>query len=218
MLRTLAPGVHVADVPLRFFGIELGARMTVLELSGGLLLHSPVPVDPALLEPLGTPRWVLAPNKLHHLYVGEWADRGLEAWGVAGLPEKRGDLSFAGIAEPGPTPFGDEVAWVPITSFPFSNEVALLHRPSGTLLVADLLFNIPATAPWLTRAAMTCAGGYPGCSTTILERGLMRRKAARREIAEIADWSFDRIVLGHGAVVEQGGKQAFLDAYRWLGA
>ncbi len=216
MLRPIAPGVHVADVPLRFFGVELGTRMTVLQLEGGLLLHSPVPLDPALLEPLGTPRWVFAPSKLHHLYAKPWIDRGLEAWGAPGLPDKRPDLTLSGIAEPGPTPFGDEVAWLPLRSFPITNEVALLHRPSGTLIVADLVFHVPPTAPWLTRAAMAVIGGYPGCCTTALEWVGMKRSLARREIGAIADWPFDRIVMAHGAVLESGGQAAWRRAYAWL--
>ena len=43
-LRRLAPGVHVLDAPQRFLGLELGTRMTVLELDGQLLIHSPVAV------------------------------------------------------------------------------------------------------------------------------------------------------------------------------
>ena len=53
-LRSLAPGVHVCAAPQRFLGIELGARMSVLELEGGLFVCSPVPVEPARVrEALG---------------------------------------------------------------------------------------------------------------------------------------------------------------------
>ncbi len=48
-MRTLAPGIHVVDAPQRFLGLELGARMTLLELEGGLLAHAPVAVDPTAL-------------------------------------------------------------------------------------------------------------------------------------------------------------------------
>jgi hypothetical protein len=34
----------------------------------------------AAITPLGEPRWVLAPNLLHHLFVGPWLDAGLEGW------------------------------------------------------------------------------------------------------------------------------------------
>lgn len=217
-MRELADKVHVVEAPQRFFGLEVGARMTVLQLSGGLLVHSPVDLDPSSVSHLGELRWVLAPNLLHHLYAGRWMAAGAEGWAARGLPEKRPDLRFAGVIEPGASPFGDEVALVPLTCFPFSNEVVLLHRPSRTLVLTDLVFNFPPTAPLLTRLAMRCACGYPGCRATLLERALMKREIARKEIAAILAMDFDRIVLAHGEVIETGGKEALAGAYTWLGA
>lgn len=216
-LRQIAPGVHVAEAPQRFFGVEVGARMTVLELEGGLLVHSPVAIDPEAIAHLGTPRWVLAPNLFHHLYVGPWVEAGLEAWAAPGLPDKRPDVSFDGVVERGARPFGDEVALLPLECFPLSNEVAVLHRPSGTLIVCDLVFNFPTTAPWTTRAAMRCLCGYPGCRTTLLERVGMRREVARRELATLDGWAFDRLVMAHGEVIGSGGKEALRGAFDWLG-
>ena len=48
-LRRLATDLWVAERPQRFFGLEVGTRMTVIRLAdGSLLLHSPVVLDPAL--------------------------------------------------------------------------------------------------------------------------------------------------------------------------
>ncbi|MEM7160513.1 MAG: hypothetical protein AAF799_47185 [Myxococcota bacterium] len=215
-LRTIAPGVHVTEAHQRFFGIEVGARMTVLELEGGLLVHSPVAIDPKSVAHLGTPRWVIAPNLLHHLYVGPWVDAGLEAWGAPGLPEKRSDLDFAGVLDSTSHPFGDEIEVMPMTCSAQTNEVAVLHRPSRTLIVCDLLFNFSAAAPWFTRFAMRCMGGYPGCRTTVLERLTFRRDAARKEVAALAGWDFDRMIMAHGDVIERGGRQALRGAFDWL--
>lgn len=216
-MRKLADGVHVVDAPQRFLGVELGARMTVLETDQGLLVHSPVAADPSVLEPLGDPRWVVAPNKLHHLYVGPWIDAGLEAWAAPGLPDKRRDLSFAGVLSSDDHPFGDSIAVFPTKAFAFTNEVAFLHRPSRTLVVADLVFHVTERAPWATRAAMTLLGGYPGCCTTVLERVGFDRPVARRELGELLDQDFDRLVMAHGEVIETGGREALRGALHWLG-
>jgi hypothetical protein len=157
----------VVEADQRFFGLEVGARMTLLDTARGRLAISPVAADP---EAVGRPRWVLAPNKFHHLHVGPWVAAGAEAWGARGLPEKRPDLRFAGVIEPGAAPFGDEVLLVPLACFPLTNEVVALHRPSRTLVVTDLVFNFPPTAPWTTRAAMWCACGYPGCRASAVEK------------------------------------------------
>lgn len=215
-LRPLAPDVHVLEAPQTFFGLEMGARMTVLSLDGGLLVHAPLGVDPAVLSSLGEPRWVLAPNKLHHLYAGPWLEAGLEGWAAPGLPEKRPDLAFHGTVGPDDQPFGPDVQLFPLACFPFSNEVVVYHRPSRTLVVTDLVFNLAPTMPLSTRAAMWCACGYPGCRTTLLEQALMKRDVARRELKALLALDFDRLIMSHGEVIETGGRQALAGAFRWL--
>jgi len=42
------------------------------------------------------------------------------------------------------------------------------------------------------------------------------RRAARYVVKRILDWDFDRIIVGHGEVVESGGKAAFVRAMSWL--
>ncbi len=216
-MHEIAPCIHILDRQLRFFGLEVGTRMTVLQLADGLLVHSPIDVPPETLKALGEPRWVLAPNKLHHLFVGPWVDAGLEGWAAPGLPEKRPDVPFTGVVESGTYPFGPDIEVVTLTCFSATNEVVLFHKPSRTLLVTDLVFNFPRTAPWLTRAAMWCAGCYPGCKTSLLERVGMKRAIAREEIKTIQGFGFARIVMAHGNVVETDAGGAFARAYRWLG-
>lgn len=215
-LRPVAPGVHVAEGNLRIAGLALGARMTVLELSGGLLVHSPIALPPSSIAGLGEPRWVVAPNLMHHLYVGPWVEAGLEGWAAPGLGKKRPDVRFSGELIGEPHPFGSDVRVYTLRCFGLTNEVVLLHRPSRTLVVSDLVFNIPRHAPWFTRVAMRCIGGYPGCRVTALERWGMRRGLAREDLSTIAGWDFDRVIMAHGQIIETGGKAALLDAFRWL--
>jgi hypothetical protein len=77
-MERVADGVWVADAPFSFFGVRLGTRMTVVRLrDGGLFVHSPVPLTPALraeVDALGSVRHIVAPNIAHHLYVGEWKE------------------------------------------------------------------------------------------------------------------------------------------------
>jgi len=215
-LRPFAEGVWTAERPQRFAGVEVGARMTVLALDGGLLLHSPIDVPPAALAPLGPPRWVVAPNKLHHLYLAPWIDAGAEAWCAPGLDAKRGDLTFAGVLDAPGEPFGPEVSVVPLSCIALTNEVVVLHRPSRTLIVTDLLYNFTPRDPWTTRAALWALGGYPGVRTSLLEKALMKRDRARREIDHLLELDFDRLIMAHGEPLERGGKAALANAFAWL--
>ena len=69
--------------------------MTVIRLAdGSLMLHSPVQCNDetrALVEELGPVRYVVSPNKLHHFFLGRWAEAcpGAEIWAPPGLRRKR---------------------------------------------------------------------------------------------------------------------------------
>jgi hypothetical protein len=215
-MQQLSEDLFIAEQPIRFLGLKMDTRMTVIRLGDEILVHSPIDLNPEDLTHLGTPRWVLAPNKLHHLFIQSWLQSGIEGWAAPGLPEKRNDLKFQDIVENGAQPFGPDIETLTVTSFPFSNEVVLFHKPSKTLILTDLLFNFPKDTPLLTKAAMFCACAYPGPRASILEQIMMKRSIARKEIAAILDWDFKRIVLSHGQIIEQNAKQAFAGAYRWL--
>jgi hypothetical protein len=38
----------------------------------------------------------------------------------------------------------------------------------------------------------------------------------RAAVERILDWDFDQIIVGHGAAVENKGKEVFRMAFRWL--
>jgi len=209
--------LHTFEAPQRFLGLEVGCRMTVIEVGGSLLLHSPIDIPPERLAPLGTPRWLLAPNRMHHLRAGLWLERGLEGWAAPGLPEKRPDLTFHHVVTEACAPFGDDIQLIPLRCFSLTNEVVVYHRPSRTLVVTDLVFHFTGEDPWATRAAMWCSGAYPGCQASILERVGMTRAVARDEITALLALDFDRLIPSHGAIIETGGQEALRGAYRWLG-
>ena len=216
-MRRLAEDLYVAEQPQRFYGLEVGARMTVMRLGDDLLVHSPIDVEPAAVAGLGTLRWVVAPNRLHHLYVGPWIEAGAASYAPRGLPDKRPDLSFDHVITERSEPFGPAVLVVPTRCFALTNELVFLHRPSRTLVVTDLVYHFTSEAPALTKAVMWCACGYPGVRTSSLERLGMTRDVARREIGAILELDFDRLVMAHGEVVETGGREAFARAFDWLG-
>jgi hypothetical protein len=220
-LVQLHDDLWVVERPLTFLGLHIGARMTVVRFGDDLLLHSPVAPDDGLrdaLAHLGRVRWVVGPNRFHHLHLGPWMALGAEGWAVPSLHRKRGDLAFAGTVGRGASWPDAALDTFALSCIPFTDEAVFLHRPSRTLVVSDLLFNLTADAPWSTRALMWAGGGYPGVCCTLVERVLMRRAAARSDLARILSWDFDRVVLAHGAVVEEGGHDALRQAYGWLGS
>ena len=224
MLKDLAEDLWVVERPQRFYGLEVGARMTVMSLADrSLLLHSPVPLGPQLrseLDRLGTVRFVLAPNRFHHLYAGDVLRAYPEArlWVAPGVERKRPDLAFVDVLgdEP-PREWNGEVDQLFFRGRPFENEVTFLHRASRTLVLCDLAFNFGPRAPAITRMVMRLVGGYGSFTTTRLCPFLIRdRPAARQSLERMLSWDFDRVIVAHGEVLESGGHAALRAAYDWL--
>lgn len=224
MLRELDTSLWVEQVPLRFLGLQLGRNMVVIRLGdGGLLVQCPAPLSDELraaLDELGPVRFVMPASALHgHLFMEQYQDAypHIELFAAPGLAKRRPDLSFAGElgAEPDPRWVAqlDQALFRGHKLFP---EVVVLHRPTGTLLVGDFAWHV---TPRMSAPARLWAGWRQGVRPTPGFRLAVRdRDAARASLERILAWDFDRIVPGHGEVVETGGRAALVQGYAWLRA
>jgi len=223
-MRELAANLWVVDRPQRFYGLEVGARMTVMRLAdGSLLLHSPVELDAPLrreLDAIGSVRYAVAPNRVHHLYAGDVATSYPEArlWIGPGLERKRPDLRYAAIlGDEAPAEWRDAVAQTFFRGRPYENEVVFFHRPSRTLIMCDLAFNFGPTAAAPTRLLMRLIRSYGRFGPSTLDPWLIRdRSAARASLERILAWDFDRVIVAHGDVLERGGHDGLRRGYAWL--
>lgn len=196
------------------FGLQVGTRMTVVRLAGGdLWLHSPVELDDGLrseVEALGDPAYVVAPNRFHHLFAGEWADAypDAELWGAPGLPEKRDDLDFDGVLTRESPPWADAIDQQFIEGTRLIREVAFFHPASRTLVGADLFFNRHDPDSTWTRFYLWLSGalGKPAISS-ILSLDFRDRQAVRDSYEALLDWEFERIVISHGRLVESDARE-----------
>ena len=226
MLRRLADDVWVTERPQRFFGLPVGARMTVIRLSGGrLLLHSPLPLDAEIraeLDALGRVAYAVAPNRLHHLYAGDVVRAYPDArlWVAPGLPEKRPDLVHAGVlGDEAPVEWRGELEQAFFRGRPYENEVAFFHPATRTLILCDLAFNFGPRNAWPTRVLMSLLRSYGKLGPSKLDPLLIRdRAAARASLDRILAWDFDRVIVAHGDVQESGGYPLMRDGYAWLRA
>jgi hypothetical protein len=222
-LEQLASNLWIATRPLRLVVGDVGARMTVMGTTDGLLLHSPVDLDDALksaLDELGPVRWIVAPSKAHHLFLAAYDDAYPQAMLCAapGLPEKRKDLAFDGVLSgPRPSDWPDEVDYVLIEGAPLLNELAFLHRPTRTLVLTDFAFNVRSGPGDRARLFHYLVGATDRFGPHRLIRLAVRdRAAARRSLDHVLGWDFDRVIVSHGEVLTTGGRAAIEAAFSFL--
>jgi hypothetical protein len=223
-LEQLAPDLWVARRPLPIAVGDIGARMTVIRLPDrSLLLHSPVELDAPLksaLDALGLVRWIVGPNKAHHLFLAACVSSYPDAHvcGAPGLAQKRPDLQFHHVLGTSTPPqWPAEISLQLIDGAPWMDEVALLHRPSRTLVLTDLVFNVlPGTRneARLFHRLVGATGRFG--PHRLIRFGIRDREAARRSIDRILAWDFDRIVMSHGEIVPSGGHPLFERAFSFL--
>ncbi|MCH9681611.1 MAG: DUF4336 domain-containing protein [Deltaproteobacteria bacterium] len=208
---------------LSFLGLHVGTRMTVVRLpSGGLWVHSPIAVTPQLhdeLRELGPVAHVVAPNLYHHLYAGPMVEA-FEDARLHARPKLRTKCKQlridADLTEESTDQFEGVLDAVHIAGT-MLDEVVFVHRPSRTLISADLIENFETSSHFFTRQYLRVGGihGKPGVSRLL--RPMIRKRGRTREaIDRLMTLDFDRIVVSHGDIMEGAGPDAVRDAYAWM--
>jgi hypothetical protein len=200
--------------------ISIPVRMTVIRIGDGrLILHSPGPIDPELkaeIDALGSVGFIVVPEA-HGRFAAQAAQSYPKARLVAApnAPRSGRSLAFhASLADLPPAAWAGQVESHLVQGFRL-NEVVLLHRPSRTLVITDLCFNIHRASSTWARLFFRANGMWQHFGPSRLIRGLAvsDRRALRRSLEHVLEWDFDRIVPGHGEVVEHGGPAALRAAW-----
>jgi hypothetical protein len=227
MLSEFAPSLFVADGPcVSFYGFPYPTRMAVAKLSdGSAWVWSPVALTEELagaVDAVGPVAHIVSPNKIHHLFLAEWARRWPEArlYAPPGLARKRPDLTFH--AELGDEPDPGWAADIDQAVFRGSfamEEVAFFHRPSRTAIVGDVVQRFPEAAMkgW-KGLVMRLDGlvGEHGSTPREWRASFLRRRPARAARDKVLGWNAARLIIAHGTCAESGATAILARALRWI--
>jgi len=229
MLEEFGPSLYVAEGPtVSFFGFPYPTRMVVVRLTdGSAWVWSPVALTRDLegaVDAIGPVRYIVSPNKIHHLFLGEWTERWPSArlYAPPGLARRRRDLHF--FAE-----LGDEAdaAWVAdIDQAVFRGSIAMaevvfFHRGSRTAIFGDLVQrHDPAQMKGLKGMVMRLDGlvGEYGSTPREWRATFLRRGLARAALAQVLAWEPERLVVAHGACSHADATEILARALSWIRA
>jgi hypothetical protein len=201
--------------------------MAVVRLGdGGLWIWTPIALDEALSEAvdaLGPVRHLVAPNKLHHLFLGEWVERYPDArlYAAPGLAGKRRDLAFHAELGDAPDPsYAEDIDQVIFHGSFFLDEVVFFHRASRTALVTDLVqrFAPDQLARGFRGWVMRVWGlvGERGSTPREWRMSFWNRRAARAALDEALAWNPEKLVIAHGMCAPESGRDVLATGLRWL--
>lgn len=224
-------GIWIVEGPMvSFYGLPYPTRSVIVRLPNGTLwVWSPIPLDEDLLAEvteLGVVAHLISPNKLHHIGLLGWREAfpAAQLWGVPSTVRKRGDLHFDGVLDVSPsTTWQDTLDHVMFRGSPLLEEMIFFHRPSRTVLLADLCeglshdFLARHWAPW-QRVIARLWGITEAAPKAPLEIRLstIRRREARAAIRRLLAYDPEKVIMAHGVWQRCGGR-AFLErSFSWL--
>lgn len=231
-LKAVATDVWIVDSgPIKAMGLSLPVRMTAVRLaSGAMWLHSPTRFSEGLrreIEAQGPIRHLVAPNIAHWTFIKGWQQHCPEAvtWATPKLRE-RAQVKAQGVrldrdlGDTAPEDWAGEIEQSLIPGGFGFGEIAFLHRPSGTLLLTDLVQNLEAQKlPLATRLFATASGVLAPNGTTPRYLRLvvrLRRREASERLRRLLERSPERVIFGHGRWFEREGARELERAMAWL--
>lgn len=217
-LLSVADGLWAAECPVSPGpGFRMNTRMTVVRLqTGGLLLHSPIELEDAAAEEisgLGAVEHLVAPNLFHHFFLGAAKERWPDAivWAPKGLRDKVPAAPVDRDLEPADPWLGDFAVFA-VEGMPKFREYVLLHRPSKTLIVTDLVFFEPRGHTALTRIFFRLAGTRRGLTVSRLFKSMIKDRAAfAASVERLTRLDFERLLVAHGGILEERAQERFAE-------
>ncbi len=218
VLTPFADGVWLHKHVMRMApGTSLPCQTTLLRSAPGeLVCVSPGPFSAADVEAisaLGTVTWLVAPNLFHHLHLrpAQEALTGSRIAAPAGLTQKRKNLTID--SELATVDLGPDIQAFAIEGEPGIQEFALYHRPSKTLVVTDLIFNLQKPAGFLSPLMFGLMGTYNRLAASRLVKFMVKDDAAfRASVRRLLDLEIDGLIMAHGTPITTDGNQALRSA------
>jgi hypothetical protein len=232
-LQEIGPGIWIVEGPILQWGYGIPikwpfpTRMTVVRLpDGGIWLHSPVkPTDElvAAISALGPVRHLVAPNMLHHVSIGDWAERFPEArtWAAPGVRD-RSKVKFTGDLGDAPPPeWAHAINQRIARGSRVLNEVVFFHRASRTLILTDLIENFEAKRlhGWLNKLMYRWIGVMaPGGRAPADLRATFHGR--HDQLRPVVEWMLacnpQKVVISHGKWFPENGTEAVRNAFAWV--
>jgi hypothetical protein len=208
-----------------FSGVRLRTRTSVIRLDDGrLLVHSPTPPSSGWVKQmadLGEVSWLVVPNCFHHLGTPAAAAAFPDAKilaprsAAARNPELRMDVD---IHEPTFTEAVPEFVVFPLEGVPFLDETLLYHRPTETLLGADVVLRADENDHWSWRVAARMTRCFKRVRVPPdVRKNIADKEAASRSLQALQTLPIKRLIVAHGDVVEGAPLAQLLEAWRMVG-
>ena len=234
VLKPVAANVWIVDGPVvrmnwLWTHIPFSTRMTIVRLGNGdLWVHSPTELTGALMDEidaLGPVRHIVAPNRIHYVWVRDWQDAYAQAVTyaaplVAEEAKQTGAVFDVTLGEAPVEAWGGEIVHV-LAGGAYLVEADFFHRPSATLILTDLIENFERSKIhgwfWRLLYRMTGVLDPQGSMPRDLRTTFWKHRGAlKRAVETMISWQPERIIVAHGRCYDGHAVPELVRAFSWL--
>ena len=218
--------IWIFEYPVRFGGMDLFARTTIIKLDNGeLIVHDPSNIDDAIkseIDSLGVVKYIIAPGNYHHLFITDFQREypSAEVFLCPGLEQKRPDIKFDWILGNKPDArWRSALEQVLIQGTRYMWEVAFFHKPSKTLILVDLLENIGDDYRYNAGLLLQFWWKYifrmwnnPKAAPEY-QMGWGNKNVVKNGLNKILSWDAERVIIAHGENIEKNANTILSTAW-----
>ncbi len=230
-LKQIASSIWVKEQPFKYFGLEVGTRMTIVRLAHHkLVLISPVKLDSQAITEinnLGTVTYIIAPNLFHYLYLLDCQKIYPNASLITapGLESKKPEIKSDLVFTRDKISFDGELEYFlfagfqafMLTTLSVANEIVFYHPKTKTLILTDTAFHFDRNFPLVTQFASRIIGCYDRLRPSFLDKiAIQDREQITASAIELLQWDFQRVIMAPGTIIEENSKEQFVAGYEWF--
>jgi len=205
-------------------------RAVVIRLhNNSLFILSPIQFTADIradIDALGVVKYVVSPNHLHHLYMGDWSRAYPDAklYASPGLASKRKDLTFyKTLSTDTPEPewsgqidqciFGSGNGWF--------DEIVFFHRASRTVVFTDMIMDFdPAIFSSISQVTTQWNQMYRHTPRGVQFAHIFDRAFLRDSLKSVRAWEPEYTIVAHSSWLCVEGRKQVVDlldsAFDWL--
>ncbi len=227
MLEEFGESLFIANGPtVNFMGFPYPTRMAVAKLAdGGLWIWSPIRLSQELIteiNSLGPVRFIVSPNKIHHIFLNEWSSQWRDAllYAPPGLAKRKPEIHFdKELDDEAQSEWSDEIDQVIFRGSLAMEEVVFFHRASSTAIVCDLIQRHNRNDFRGFKGMLMHLDGLTGDKGSTPREwraSFIRRAPARAAREKVMSWKAEKLLIGHGQCAHADASRIIERALGWI--
>jgi hypothetical protein len=231
-MNEFGTSIWIVEGPeVNFFGFPYPTRMVVIRLDDGKSwIWSPIDLSEDLVKEIeskaGPVKYIVSPNKIHHIFLKSWADRFPDAkvYAPPGLQERKlgtmEGIRFDGKLGEDEMPFENEIDIVLVRGSYFMEEVEFFHKASNTAIICDLIQrhekNLTGWKGFLMK--LDGVAGEDGSTPREWRFSFwpFGKDSLRQARDAMLNWKAEKLIIAHGVNVKSDATAVIKKALYWV--